>query len=110
MRLFEVDSVEDAANRAADFDCVFAMTRSEKGSIIVNGAETVIQQAYPVEQVVDTTGAGDAFAAAFLYGWVSGKSLKESADLGSIAGAAIIQQIGARLEQDFLRNIDQSGA
>ena len=108
MRLFEVDTVEKAASRAAEFDCVFAMTRSEQGSIIVNGAETVVQEAYPVEEVVDTTGAGDAYAAAFLFGWVSGKSLQESADLGSFAGAAVIQQIGARLEKNFLKNTDLS--
>mgnify|MGYP001295503376 CR=1 FL=1 len=55
----------------------------------------------PVEKVVDTTGAGDVYAAAFLFGWVSGKSLKECADLGSFAGAAVIQQTGARLDQEI---------
>ena len=104
MRLFEAGTVQEAANRAAEYDCVFAMTCSAEGSVIVNGAETVIQEAYPVDEVIDTTGAGDAFAAAFLFGWVSGKSLQESADLGSVAGAAVIQQVGARLQKDFLEN------
>ena len=105
MRLFEVDTVEKAASRAAEFDCVFAVTRSKQGSVIFNGAETIVQEAYPVEKVVDTTGAGDVYAAAFLFGWVSGKSLQECADLGSFAGAAVVQQPGARLEQEvFSKN------
>ncbi len=108
LRLFEVDTLEEAVKRAAEFDCVFAMTRSEKGSVIVDGGETVVQEAYPVEEVIDTTGAGDAYAAAFLFGWVSGKSLQECADLGSFAGATVIQQVGARLEKDFLKNADLS--
>ena len=108
IRLFEVDTLEEAVKNAAEYDCVFAMTRSEKGSVIVNGEETVVQEAYPVEEVIDTTGAGDAYAAAFLFGWVSGKSLQECADLGSFAGAAVIQQVGARLEKDFLKNSDLS--
>jgi sugar/nucleoside kinase (ribokinase family) len=105
MRLFEVDTVEKAVARAAEFDCVFAMTRSKQGSVIVNRAETIVQEVYPVKKVVDTTGAGDSYAAAFLFGWVSGKSLQECADLGSFAGAAVIQQTGARLDQEvFSRN------
>jgi sugar/nucleoside kinase (ribokinase family) len=108
IRLFEVDTLEEAVKNAAEYDCVFAMTRSEKGSVIVNGEETVVQEAYPVEEVIDTTGAGDAYAAAFLFGWVSDKSLQECADLGSFAGAAVIQQVGARLEKDFLKNSDLS--
>ena len=108
IRLFEVDTLEEAVKNAAEYDCVFAMTRSEKGSVIVNGEETVVQEAYPVEEVIDTTGAGDAYAAAFLFGWVSDKSLQECADLGSFAGAAVIQQVGARLEKDFLKDIDLS--
>ena len=110
IRLFEVDTLEEAIKRAAEFDCVFAMTRSDKGSVIVDGAETVVQEAHPVKEVIDTTGAGDAYAAAFLFGWVSGKSLQECADLGSFAGAAVIQQVGARLEKDFLKNTDLSRA
>ena len=102
MSLFQVGTWEEAADRAADFDCLFAITRSEHGSIIVNGDERIVQAAYPVEKVVDTTGAGDAYAAAFLYGLVSGWDLKACADLGSFAGAEIIQQVGARLEKGVL--------
>ena len=102
MRLFEVDTFDEAVEKAAEVDCLFALTRSEKGSVIVNRAERIIQDAYPVDEVIDSTGAGDAYAAAFLYGWVSGQTIKDCADLGSYAGAAVIQQVGARLEKGLL--------
>ena len=102
MSLFQVDTLEEGLARAQSMDCIFAVTRSEQGSVIVNGHQRIVQAAYPVEQVVDTTGAGDAYAAAFLFGFVSGKTLPECADLGSFAGAAVIQQLGARLEKDLL--------
>lgn len=102
MSLFEVDTFEAAVEHAEQIDCLFALTRSEKGSVIVNGEEKIVQTAYPVETVIDTTGAGDAYAAAFLYGWVNGRSLAECAELGSYAGAAVIQQMGGRLEKNLL--------
>ena len=102
MSLFQVGTWQEAADRAGDFDCLFAITRSEEGSIIVNRHERIVQEAYPVEDVTDTTGAGDAYAAAFLFGLVSGWDLKQCADLGSFAGAAIIQQLGARIEKNLL--------
>jgi sugar/nucleoside kinase (ribokinase family) len=96
--LFETDSFEATVNRAAELECVFALTRSENGSVVVSGQQKITQDAYPVAKVTDTTGAGDAYAAAFLFGWAAGKTLAECADLGSYAGAVVIQQIGARLE------------
>ena len=100
--LFEVGSLDEALRLAARLDCLFAVTRSEKGSVIVNGSETVAQEAVPVERLVDTTGAGDAYSAGFLFGLVSGKSLRACAKLGSYCASAVIQQIGARLEKDAL--------
>jgi sugar/nucleoside kinase (ribokinase family) len=102
--LFESDTFDDTVARAAEFDCLFALTRSEQGSVIVIGPDKIVQQAYPVQKVIDTTGAGDAYAAAFLFGWVSGKSLAECADLGSYVGAAVIQQVGARIERHVFAN------
>lgn len=100
--LFEAESLEDALRQASNLDCLFAVTRSEKGSVIVRGAENVTQEAFPVERLVDTTGAGDAYSAGFLFGLVSGKSLQDCAKLGSYCASAVIQQIGARLESDAL--------
>jgi sugar/nucleoside kinase (ribokinase family) len=105
MSLFEVTSVEAAVERAAKVGALFAITRSEHGSVIVSGKERVVQKAYPVAKVVDATGAGDAYTAAFLYAKTSGRSLKDCADLGSRAATAVIQQVGARLEKDALYRI-----
>jgi sugar/nucleoside kinase (ribokinase family) len=105
MSLFEVASFETAVQRAAKVDALFAITRSEKGSVIVSGRERVVQEAYPVKKVIDATGAGDAYTAAFLYAKTNGRSLKECADLGSRAATAVIQQVGARLEKDALYRI-----
>ena len=88
------------------YDNLFAMTRSEKGSVIVHGDELIVQDATPVETIVDTTGAGDAYTAGFLYGWTANMSLQESARLGTFCATRVIQQVGARIEpglmDDFL--------
>lgn len=105
MQLFQVQSMDDMLESVAATDTIFAITRSEQGSIIVNGEQSIYQEAIPVEKVVDTTGAGDAYAAAFLFGWTAGRSLKESAELGTKVATAVIQQVGPRLEKDVLAKI-----
>lgn len=75
-----------------------AVTRSADGSVIVTPEEIVKVAAAPVARVVDTTGAGDLYAAGFLYGYTHGKSLAESGRLGSLCAAEIISHYGARPE------------
>ncbi len=104
--LLQTDSFEDTIKALEDYDNLFAITRSEKGSVIVYGDETIVQAATPVETIVDTTGAGDAYTAGFLYGWTHGKSLKESAKLGTFCATRVIQQVGARIERDLLDDFD----
>jgi sugar/nucleoside kinase (ribokinase family) len=72
------------------------VTRSEKGCVVVSGAGVESVPAFPVEKVVDTTGAGDLFAAGFLFGLVREAGLKRAGQLGTLAAAEIIQHIGAR--------------
>src|SRR5688572_11542432 len=76
-----------------------ALTRSEKGSVVLsgNGAERV--PAEPVARVVDTTGAGDLYAAGFLYGLTNGRSPADAARIGAIAAAEVISHVGARPER-----------
>jgi sugar/nucleoside kinase (ribokinase family) len=93
---------EDTLARLDAYDNLFAITRSEKGSVIVHGDERIVQAATPVETVVDTTGAGDAYTAGFLYGWVNDKPLAECARIGTFCGTTVIQQIGARIEPGLL--------
>ena len=89
----------DGAMKAIAGDCPIAVvTRSEKGCVVVKGAEVHESPAHPVAKVIDVTGAGDLFAAGFLYGFTNGKSLYESARLGSMAAAEVISHIGARPE------------
>lgn len=102
VNLFGGATLEATLDRAAQTGALFVITRSEKGSVLVKGEQRLWQDAYPVSAVIDSTGAGDAYAAGFLYGYTAGKSLAESADLGSRCGAAVIQQLGARVERSFL--------
>ena len=100
--LVQADSFKDTLAALDDYDNLFAITRSEKGSVIVHGDENFVQAATPVDKVVDTTGAGDAYTAGFLYGWVNDYSLAECARLGTFCGSTVIQQIGARIEPGLL--------
>jgi sugar/nucleoside kinase (ribokinase family) len=77
---------------------IAAITRGAKGSVVVNGRTKTFVEAEVVENVVDTTGAGDLYAAGFLYGMTQGRSLGTCAIIGSIAAAEIITHYGARPE------------
>ena len=102
MALVGAENFDDTMLALADYDNLFAMTRSEKGSVVVHGDETIVQAATPVETVVDTTGAGDAYCAGFLYGWVNGRPLAECARYGTECATRVIQQLGARIEPGLL--------
>ena len=104
MALFEVTSFEDVLAAVSDLPNMFVMTRSEQGSVVVHGDKKVVQEAIPVKTVIDTTGAGDAYTAAFLYGLTSTKSLAECARLGTWCATQVIQQVGGRLEQGVLND------
>jgi len=77
------------------------VTRSEHGALATQGGERADVAAEPVKEVVDTTGAGDLFAAGFLVGYTSGRSLEASLKLGAIAAAEVIQHYGARPEKNL---------
>lgn len=90
----------DAALQVVRAKCqIAALTRSEKGAVIVAGDEVHVVDAAPVGQVVDTTGAGDLFAAGFLYGITNGHSLYDSGRIGALAAAEVISHVGARPER-----------
>ena len=100
--LMGTDDFDDTLEAIRGHDNLFVMTRSDKGSVIVRQGEQHVQAATPVEQVIDTTGAGDAYCAGFLYGWVHDKSLAECARAGTLCATAVIQQVGARIEKGAL--------
>jgi sugar/nucleoside kinase (ribokinase family) len=96
LSLYETSDFDEAVSLLRH-DChIAAVTRSEKGSVIVTRDDVHAVPAHPVAQVVDTTGAGDLFAAGFLRGLTQGKALTDCARIGAIAAAEVISHVGPR--------------
>lgn len=107
--LYQTASLE-AGLEAIRADCgLAAVTRSEKGSIIVRGDETIAIEAIEIDMLTDTTGAGDLYAAGFLYGYTNGHQLELCGKLGSLAAGLVIQQIGPRPQHNLLQAAQQAG-
>lgn len=94
--LYQTDDLEEAINIVKDECAISAITRSEKGSVIINSGHRTNIEAEKNVNVVDTTGAGDAYAAGFLYGFTEGMDMEKCGRLGSIAAAEVIAQMGPR--------------
>jgi sugar/nucleoside kinase (ribokinase family) len=94
--LFEVASFDEVLQHAGRWGGIAALTRSEKGCVAVGQGEVHVIDAVPVKQVVDTTGAGDQFAAGFLFGLGRGKPLSVCGRLGVLAAGEVISHYGAR--------------
>ncbi len=94
--LYEVETLDQALARVQKDCAISATTRGEKGSIIINSGKRYDITASPVKAVVDTTGAGDAYAAGFLYAFTEKMSMEECGRYGSIAASEIIGQMGPR--------------
>ncbi|QDP19371.1 adenosine kinase [Sphingomonas xanthus] len=95
------DDIDQAIAALAGVTPMLVVTRSEKGAIAVGAGERAAVTAEPIERLVDTTGAGDLFAAGFLAGQARGLGLEASLKLGAIAAAEVIQHYGARPERDL---------
>ncbi|MEO8618476.1 MAG: adenosine kinase [Sphingomicrobium sp.] len=95
------DDFDAAVAAFADKVPTLVVTRSEQGAVAVRGTERAQVPAEPIERLVDTTGAGDLFAAGFLAGEARGLGLEKSLKLGAIAAAEVIQHYGARPETDL---------
>ena len=98
MALYGAATFEEAARQAKVDAKIAVLTRSAKGSVIFKGDKAASVPAAAVRQVVDTTGAGDLYAAGFLHGYTTGKPLDACGHLGSLAAGEIISHIGARPE------------
>jgi sugar/nucleoside kinase (ribokinase family) len=93
--LYEVDTFDAALAQVRGHCEIAALTRGKNGSVIVNGGDAHVVEPAPTK-VVDTTGAGDLYAAGFLYGLTAGHDLPTCGRLASLAAAEVISHIGAR--------------
>ena len=96
-----IPHLESAVAAVKDKVETLVVTRSEDGALATRGGERADVPAEPIGRLVDTTGAGDLFAAGFLLGAARGRSLEESLRMGAIAAAEVIQHYGARPEADL---------
>ena len=94
--LYETADFDAALQQVRRHCAVAALTRSERGSVVVAGDDVHVIDAHPVRAVVDTTGAGDLYAAGFMFGLSRGRSLATCGRLGSLAAAEVISHVGAR--------------
>ncbi len=105
--LFNTDDFMSALDMIKPLVEIAAITRNAKGSVVVNGRVKIFVEAEKMDNVVDSTGAGDLYAAGFLYGMTKDRSLGTCAMIGSIAASEIISHYGARPEvslRGFVRN------
>jgi sugar/nucleoside kinase (ribokinase family) len=107
--LFEVGVFDDVLQALKPMGKIAALTRSEKGCVIASGAEVHVIDAEPVADVIDTTGAGDQFAAGFLHGLTHGLGLAACGRLGAIAAAEVISHYGARPETPLIELAARAG-
>jgi sugar/nucleoside kinase (ribokinase family) len=94
--LYEVDDFDAALQQVRRHCRIGALTRGEHGSVVIAGDSVHVLEAEPVDRLVDTTGAGDQYAAGFLYGLTHGHDLDTCGRLGSMAAAEVISHYGAR--------------
>ena len=100
LSLYEVEKFDDALQKVRGQTEIAALTRSEKGSVVVRGNDVQHISAVPGVKVVDTTGAGDAYAAGFLYAYTQGWDLAKAGRLGGAMAAEVISHYGPRVESD----------
>ncbi len=109
LSLYETSSFQSAIDAVRDDCALAAITRSEKGSLAVSRELTIEVEAHPIEKLVDSTGAGDLYAAGFLYGLTHDLELIDCARLGGLAAAEVIQHIGPRPQTSLNQLMIQEG-
>jgi sugar/nucleoside kinase (ribokinase family) len=103
--LYQVDEFEEAVRLASTHCAIACLTRSERGSVILADGERLEVPAVAAS-VVDTTGAGDLYAAGFLAGWSRNRSLATAGEMASLAAGEVISHLGARPQADLAALLD----
>lgn len=104
-RVFTGKEPEEALDVLGEMCSIAIVKLGAKGSCVKNGDRVVKASAIPVEQVVDTTGAGDYYAAGFLYGLAGGLPLEKCAEIGSIVSGNVIKVVGAHMPDTLWNEI-----
>jgi sugar/nucleoside kinase (ribokinase family) len=107
--LYQTSNFDAALSQMRSDARLAVITRSEKGCVVVSGDGTTAVGAFPIEKIVDTTGAGDLFAAGFLFGLVRGVGHERAGRLGALAAAEVIGHIGARPQVSLKELARQNG-
>ncbi|VAV88513.1 Fructokinase [hydrothermal vent metagenome] len=107
MSLTQIEDFDAAVNQTATQVGTLVVTRSEKGALAVQKGKRFEVAAEPVDKIIDTTGAGDLFAAGFLSGYSENRSIDDCLTIGAIAAAEVISHYGARPEADLKKLVKQ---
>lgn len=107
--LYQTSDFDTALGQLRDDVKLGVVTRSEKGCVVASKDGVVAVPAFPIDRLVDTTGAGDLFAAGFLFGLVRGVGHHDCGRLGALAAAEVIQHIGARPQVSLKELAQQNG-
>ena len=107
--LYQTSDFDSALKQLRADTKLGVVTRSEKGCVVASKDGVVAVPAFPIEKLVDTTGAGDLFAAGFLFGLVRNAGYESAGRLGALAAAEVIQHIGARPQRSLKELAEQNG-
>jgi sugar/nucleoside kinase (ribokinase family) len=107
--LYQTSDFDTALKQLRDDAKLGVVTRSEKGCVVASRNNVIAVPAFPIDRIVDTTGAGDLFAAGFLFGLVRGAGYENAGRLGALAAAEVIQHIGARPQVSLKELAKQAG-
>ena len=110
LSLYQTDDFDAALGHVRGHCEIAALTRGEKGSVIVNGDDVHSVDADPITTLTDTTGAGDAYAAGFLHGVTTGRDLDACGRIGGICAAEVICHMGARPDVSLKELVEEKGA
>lgn len=107
--LYQTSDLASAVTALKEDVAMAAVTLGENGSMVVSREQTLEVDAHPIDKLEDTTGAGDLYAAGFLYGLTSGRNLRDCARIGGLTAAEVIQHIGPRPQVSLKDLLAQSG-